>query len=533
MPFSINYIWVLFVCNSLGQIVQDKDVTLTIYGVTFRHQLGTTADEQTLAIQTFCTEPPFINTTEACIDVMGSVLNLANYEAKSSSETTVKAVARETGNSLVDIEVEDTGNGPGGATPSDSEGVPDPVTSSETTDAGASDPVATAGDDDDAPLTFEVVVKADGTRARFTHEVGGSPKDEIAAFCSENVVTDDGEACRENLLEALETGLAKRGALKAEGAARRVAWKDPASVFNFVPGNLKKLGGQAEVELEVVVSASGGGGEGEEEEGRTEVFAHGAGQDPYAEAEAFCAQHVPSVGPKACSEQLVEALEDHLTSLKALEEDEEEGRSGAKAQPKTSTQRSSSKMAALFGPTLLSPGAGGGQPVETVEALKGAKVVALYFAADWCGPCRQFTPILAKYRARVQGFRKLGFEVVWVSASRDANGFNGYFKEMPWPALPFENRDEFNRLRMKYQVQSFPTLVFVDAATGALISDKARELVANDPNGDGFPYTPPIQVIGRFVRGLYTSLVPSSLRSAIAVKAGAVFSRTAPDPAPQ
>lgn len=44
------------------------------------------------------------------------------------------------------------------------------------------------------------------------------------------------------------------------------------------------------------------------------------------------------------------------------------------------------------------------------------------------------------------------------------------------------------------QVNSFPTLVFVDAATGALVSDKARELVLKDPNGDGFPYTPPIQV---------------------------------------
>ena len=47
---------------------------------------------------------------------------------------------------------------------------------------------------------------------------------------------------------------------------------------------------------------------------------------------------------------------------------------------------------------------------------------------------------------------------MWVSASKDAAGFNGYFKEMPWPALPFEKRSEFNVLRAKYQVLCLPKM---------------------------------------------------------------------------
>lgn len=67
-----------------------------------------------------------------------------------------------------------------------------------------------------------------------------------------------------------------------------------------------------------------------------------------------------------------------------------------------------------------------------------AKVVGLFFAAIWCTPARYFTPLLAEF------YKKFGqaknFEVIFVSADQNEEKFKTYYNEMPWLALPFEQR---------------------------------------------------------------------------------------------
>ena len=126
----------------------------------------------------------------------------------------------------------------------------------------------------------------------------------------------------------------------------------------------------------------------------------------------------------------------------------------------------------LFGPVLLSLDMldethAQLAPHLTNDALKGKKVVGLYFSADWCGPCRQFTPELNSFYSKMnkRRGRKDEFEIVWISRCRDTNSYGQYFTQMgDWLALPPEEAmgQRGTWLGDKFKVKSIPTLVLLD-----------------------------------------------------------------------
>ena len=81
--------------------------------------------------------------------------------------------------------------------------------------------------------------------------------------------------------------------------------------------------------------------------------------------------------------------------------------------------------------------------IETSTAcLEGTeKVLGLYFSANWCPPCRAFTPQLVQWYNR---FKKSSngsnFDIVFLSSDKTVEDFNEYFKEMPWYAVPYAAR---------------------------------------------------------------------------------------------
>lgn len=116
------------------------------------------------------------------------------------------------------------------------------------------------------------------------------------------------------------------------------------------------------------------------------------------------------------------------------------------------------------------------------------KVLGLYFSAHWCPPCRGFTPQLVDTYNKVVK-KHSNFEIVFLSSDRDEDAFKGYFKEMPWLALPYEKRNEKEELSTLFEVNGIPSLIIMDA-DGSVINKNARGMVGGDPEGDNFPWAP-------------------------------------------
>jgi len=119
-----------------------------------------------------------------------------------------------------------------------------------------------------------------------------------------------------------------------------------------------------------------------------------------------------------------------------------------------------------------------------ITKLQSADVVGLYFSAHWCGPCRGFTPQLAKLYNECKEKGK-NFEIVFVSSDRNEEAFKEYFEEMPWCALSFKERTLKNNLSELYEVQGIPTLVLL-TGKGELITKDGRAAIGEGV--DAFPW---------------------------------------------
>ena len=116
-----------------------------------------------------------------------------------------------------------------------------------------------------------------------------------------------------------------------------------------------------------------------------------------------------------------------------------------------------------------------GKSIEPAD-LEG-KTIGLFFSAQWCPPCRAFTPELVKFRNANQQ----EFEVVFVSGDRSREAQAGYMKKyaMPWPAIPY-NAPQRNGTFDRFGVRGIPALVIVDDQ-GRLLERDGRAALRNDP----------------------------------------------------
>ena len=111
--------------------------------------------------------------------------------------------------------------------------------------------------------------------------------------------------------------------------------------------------------------------------------------------------------------------------------------------------------------------------VSADSSLEGKKVVAFYFSAHWCPPCRAFTPMLKDaYEEYLE--ESCDIEIVFVSSDRSIEDMKDYMKSShgKWLAIP-HNSELGAALKSKFGIQGIPALI-VCKSDGSVITKEGR-----------------------------------------------------------
>ncbi|CAF4979382.1 unnamed protein product [Rotaria sp. Silwood1] len=106
---------------------------------------------------------------------------------------------------------------------------------------------------------------------------------------------------------------------------------------------------------------------------------------------------------------------------------------------------------------------------------------SVYYIAHWRPPCQSFTPRLAKAFNEANEEIKKKLDIVFISFDHKQEDFDEHFKEMPWKALPFTDRDRPTMLGEIFKVGSIPCLVVLSPSIEVITFEGVDE-IDGDPN---------------------------------------------------
>ncbi|KAJ3332063.1 hypothetical protein HDU93_009345 [Gonapodya sp. JEL0774] len=120
-----------------------------------------------------------------------------------------------------------------------------------------------------------------------------------------------------------------------------------------------------------------------------------------------------------------------------------------------------------------------GKPVSKKDVLSlGLRLVGLYFSAEWCPPCRAFSPSLSDFLKE----HKDEFSIVYVSSDNNKEQMMGNIKGKGYWAVPYEDSTLRTSLSRDHSIIGIPTLVIVDGTTGEVISNRGKAAIQQDKN---------------------------------------------------
>lgn len=120
-----------------------------------------------------------------------------------------------------------------------------------------------------------------------------------------------------------------------------------------------------------------------------------------------------------------------------------------------------------------------GKPYD-VSNLSSADVIAFYFSAQWCPPCKHFTPILKKFVEMLESYGDKSLKIIFVSSDHAEHEMWKYMYDShgDWLALAHSCKEGKERLERQYQVSGIPQLVVIDSVGRWAVRDARGEVMA-------------------------------------------------------
>ncbi|CAK9140576.1 unnamed protein product [Ilex paraguariensis] len=125
-----------------------------------------------------------------------------------------------------------------------------------------------------------------------------------------------------------------------------------------------------------------------------------------------------------------------------------------------------------------------GEEKVPLSSVNG-KMICLFFSANWCRPCKNFSPQLVQLYSTLRTMGE-NLEIIFVSFDRDESGFSEHFKTMPWLAVPF-NVNLHKRLSKLYNVHHIPSFLPLGSDVCQVEEDAVGFI--EDYGADAFPFT--------------------------------------------
>eukprot|EP00933_Yihiella_yeosuensis_P022284 TRINITY_DN17528_c0_g1_i1.p1 TRINITY_DN17528_c0_g1~~TRINITY_DN17528_c0_g1_i1.p1 ORF type:complete len:340 (-),score=64.12 TRINITY_DN17528_c0_g1_i1:91-1110(-) len=120
-----------------------------------------------------------------------------------------------------------------------------------------------------------------------------------------------------------------------------------------------------------------------------------------------------------------------------------------------------------------------GQPFDT-QQLTSSDVIAFYFSAHWCPPCRQFTPLLKKFFETLRSNGDQSLKIIFVSSDETEHDMWKYMYDChgDWFVLSYSCRELKDRLSRQFQVSGIPQLIVIDGVGRQAVRDARGDVMS-------------------------------------------------------